>query len=370
MKNRISISSKLETFPNEIFFEIFDRLLPSDLYQAFYGLNTRLNTILNDSRMRFRDNISSLNSKEFHSYIQNILPQILNRLVSFTFGTYDTDEYQQASCFLHTYSIDLTHFQHLRTLVIIKMTISDVPIIQSAVIRLIHLVNLRLSVDSNDVGRLSVVNITNDLLLGSRLKHIKMDMCARIVFENINQISNIEQLSIVWCQLQELTHLLQYTPQLYTLKATISGLDNSQNWIENFPINFTQQYNLRLRSLKLVIDSILFDHLLLFLQQLTELRSLWLLLNHYEYMNVDKWENLFKSSLVKLDQLDLTIALMKPILPVQTILFSTPSLICEKFNTKFWFDRGWCAKLHEYDHCIRLIVLNNMISTIKRLKRQ
>ncbi len=92
MENLIQIRSVLETFSDEVFFEIFDRLSPMDLYKTFFGLNHRLNTILNDSRMRFRDNISSFNIDECHFYIQNILPQIINRLVSFTFGTYDTDE--------------------------------------------------------------------------------------------------------------------------------------------------------------------------------------------------------------------------------------------------------------------------------------
>jgi hypothetical protein len=194
-----------------------------------------------------------------------------------------------------------------------------------------------------------------------------MNMCARTTFENVNRISNIEQLSIAWCELQELTHLLQYTPDLYTLKATICGLDNINNWTERICGGLNIH---RLNSLKLVIDSISFDHLLLFLHELTQLRSLWLLLNHHEYMDVNKWENLFQSSLLKLDQLDLTIALMKPFLPGQLMVISTPHIACEKFNTKFWFDRGWCAKLDEYDHCIRLIVSNNILPIIKKAKRQ
>jgi hypothetical protein len=92
MSNLILSSSTLETFPDELFFEIFDRLTSINLYQTFNGLNHRFNTILHDSRLRFRDNLSSLNFKEFHFYIKNILPQIIDRLVSFTFGTYDTDE--------------------------------------------------------------------------------------------------------------------------------------------------------------------------------------------------------------------------------------------------------------------------------------
>ncbi|CAF2535090.1 unnamed protein product [Rotaria sp. Silwood2] len=363
--NHINNHPKLETFSDEVFFEIFDRLSPSDLYKTFYGLNIRLNTILNDSRMRFRDNLSSLSPKQFHSYVKNILPQIIDRLISFTFGTYDTDEYQQVSLFLHKYSIDLSLFKHLRTLVIIKMTIADVQIVQSALVHLKHLVNIRFSVDSNDVDTASFVHIGNDLLAGPKLKRIKMDMCARTTFENVTKSSNIEQLSIAWCEMQELTHLLQYAPYLSTLKATICGLNYADTWTQTIRGSFNQKCSVRLNSLKLVIESIRFDYLLLLLHELKQLRALWLLLNHYEYMDAEKWENLFQTSLLQLDQLDLTIALTKPFLSVNTpgqlIMLSTPHIACTKFNTKFWFDRGWRAKLDEYDHCVRLTVSNNAV---------
>lgn len=112
---------------------------------------------------------------------------------------------------------------------IIKVTIEDFALIQSAVVHLKQLVNLRLSVDSNDVDTTSFVNIDNEFLSGKKLKRVKMDMCARTSFENITNLLNIEQLSIVWCQLQELTHLLQYSPCLSTLKATICGIDDGKS---------------------------------------------------------------------------------------------------------------------------------------------
>ncbi len=143
-------------------------------------------------------------------------------------------------------------------------------------------------------------------------------------------------------------------------------MNDIDNWTENICGNFTEKYFLRLNSLKLVIESISFDYLLLFLRELTQLRSLWLLLNHHEYLNVEKWENLFLSSLTNLDQLDLTIALLKPFLLGQ----STPYIACKKFNTKFWFEKGWGAKLDEYPHCVRLIVSNNLMPIIKKAKRQ
>ncbi|CAF1124174.1 unnamed protein product [Adineta ricciae] len=290
---------------------------------------------------------------------------IIDRFISFTFGTYDTDEYQQVHLFLHRYAVDLRLFQHLRTLVIIKMTIDDFPMIQSAISSLEHLVNIRLSVDSEGVDTMSFVHIDNDLLAGPKLKRVKMDMCARTTFYNVTTLSNVEQLSIVWCQMQELTHLLQYSPCLTTLKATICGLNDVDLWTQSICGNLHQRCSSRLNSLKLVIDSIRFDYLLLLLEELGQLRSLWLLLNHYEYLDADKWENLFQTSLTQLDHLDLTIALTKPFQsansPNQMLMFSPPHIACIKFNTKFWFQRGWRAKLDEYDHCVRLTVSNHAL---------
>lgn len=108
------------------------------------------------------------------------------------------------------------------------MKIADVPVVQSALVDLVHLVNIRLSVDSNDVETSSFVEINDDLLARPRLKRVKMDMCAGTTFHRVSQLSHIEQLSIVWCQMQELTYLLQYSPYLHTLKATICGLNDGE----------------------------------------------------------------------------------------------------------------------------------------------
>ena len=225
--------------------------------------------------------------------------------------------------------------------------------------RLIHLVNFRLSIDSNDVDRSTVIHLGNNFFGNSRLKTVKMNLCARTTFHHIDQISSIEQFSIAWCSSQELTHLLRYTPNLYTLKATICGVDP----IGDLSNTFTHS---RLYSLKLVTESIHFDDLLVFLRQFPQLRSLWLILNDHEYLNVDKWEDLLQNSLINLDQLDLNIALTKPLRFGQI----NPLSACKKFNSKFWFDHGWSGKLNEYAHCVRLIISNNLMPIIKKLKKQ
>lgn len=258
--------------------------------------------------------------------------------------------------FFHVYSIDLSQFEHLRSLVIINLSISDIPQVELAMGKLLHLVNLRLSIDSNHVDQSSVISIGNNFFRNRRLKYMKMNMCARTNFLHVNQISSIEQFSLTWCSLEDLIHLLQYTPNLLTLKATIYGFNPME-------INIPPH---RLNSLKLVIESIHFDHLLQFLERFPHLRSLWLILNHHEYFNVEKWENLFQNSLTNLDQLDLTITLTKPLRFGQI----SPHTAAKKFNTKFWSDRGWMGKFYESDHCTRLIISNSFNPIIKKMRKQ
>lgn len=109
------------------------------------------------------------------------------------------------------------------------MTIADFSLIQTSLSQLEHLVNIRFSVDENDVETSSFVDVTDDLLARPKLKRVKMDMCARTTFHRVFQRTNIEQLSIAWCQLQEFTYLLRFSPYLQTLKATICGLNDGKN---------------------------------------------------------------------------------------------------------------------------------------------
>ena len=267
------------------------------------------------------------------------------------------------------------------------MAIADVHMVQSACKHMNHLVNVRLSVDSNDVNASSFVSIENDFFARPTLKRAKMDMCARTTFQNVTECSHIEQLSIAWCQMQELTHLLLYVPDLHTLRASICGLDDGkspeeprpsiashcdlvENWTQTIQEIPPHRFPLGLKSLKLVVDSMRFDTLLLLLDKLTQLRALWLLLDEHDYLDVDKWQTLFQSSLAQVDQLDLTIALTYPfptvVIPGQILIYSAPHVACTKFNSKFWLDRGWRAKINEYDYCVRLTVSNDAAPSWRR----
>lgn len=142
-----------------------------------------------------------------------------------------------------------------------------------------------------------------------------------------------------------------------------SHCDLVENWTQIIQEIPPHRFPLGLKSLKLVVDSMRFDTLLLLLDKLTQLRALWLLLDEHDYLDVEKWQTLFQSSLAQVDQLDLTIALTYPfptaVIPGQILIYSAPHVACTKFNTKFWLDRGWRAKINEYDYCVRLTVSND-----------
>ncbi|CAF1399458.1 unnamed protein product [Rotaria magnacalcarata] len=68
--------SSLIDLSNDLFFEIFDYLDVFDLFQAFFYLNQRLNSLVIDQHNCFQANMTSLKSYEFSIYRNVILPKI------------------------------------------------------------------------------------------------------------------------------------------------------------------------------------------------------------------------------------------------------------------------------------------------------
>ncbi|CAF0827669.1 unnamed protein product [Adineta steineri] len=92
-------TSKLEIFPNEIFFEIFDYLSIQELYKSFYNLNNYLTTIL----MSYTNIPTTITS---------------NQNVNFFAINFFSPRITRLSINYH-YSIDLSSFQSLRSIKIL-----------------------------------------------------------------------------------------------------------------------------------------------------------------------------------------------------------------------------------------------------------
>ncbi|CAF5026481.1 unnamed protein product [Rotaria sp. Silwood1] len=111
--------TQLESFPNEIFIEIFDYLSLHDLYQAFQGLNQRINDILQSLNNRairlwstdekteidmnkfFASTITSLDIKDEYDINLNQYPKINS--LTYTYATENQLQHFLQSTFCHNH---------------------------------------------------------------------------------------------------------------------------------------------------------------------------------------------------------------------------------------------------------------------------
>jgi len=67
-----------QDLPNEIYREIFDYLCPLNIIHSFYGLNYRLNQLIENISMKL--NFKNLNKNEYKRVLKQIIPKITQQI--------------------------------------------------------------------------------------------------------------------------------------------------------------------------------------------------------------------------------------------------------------------------------------------------
>ncbi len=70
--------------PNEIYREIFHYLCPSNIIHSFYGLNHRLNRLIENISIKL--NFKNLNKNEYKRVLKQIIPKIIQQIVAIELG--------------------------------------------------------------------------------------------------------------------------------------------------------------------------------------------------------------------------------------------------------------------------------------------
>jgi hypothetical protein len=73
-----------QDLPNEIYREIFDYLCPLNIIHSFYGLNYRLNQLIENISMKL--NFKNLNKNEYKRVLKQIIPKITQQIVAIELG--------------------------------------------------------------------------------------------------------------------------------------------------------------------------------------------------------------------------------------------------------------------------------------------
>jgi hypothetical protein len=202
----------IENVSNEIFYEIFDYLDGGEVYNAFSNLNYRFQQLLRSSsflfKLRFRETNDQQLINKYKEMIRNYKHQIISFhlcLSSRSFSLFSID-----SSFDRLESLSLTGI-HPNTLSSCLIKLDRIPRLYS------------LTIDTkNGFDDLQVVY--RSIFALPALKFYKFmisegDNRTSLPMANQNQFSTIKYLDMAHsCSIDELTHIVSYTPELRHLK--------------------------------------------------------------------------------------------------------------------------------------------------------
>ncbi|CAF1002696.1 unnamed protein product [Adineta steineri] len=332
--------SLIENLSNEIFYEIFEYLDGSEIYQAFSNLNHRFQQLINCSSLLFKFNHDSL-------ILDNTYKQFLlnhkHQIISF---------YMPNNDFFSSFSIDSSFYQ-LQSLSIYEISSS---VLISLLVNLSSLPRLvSLTIDAQDSLK-DFTEVYRLIFILPKLKYIKCtgdedDISISLPIATNEQLSAIEYFIINHhCAFDTLCTLISYTPQLCHLSLLYLSDCDSDNEIilsvilPNLTYLSIESCNVTFENLEaLIIES--------------ECNLKVLHVSFYYYYNVyfddDPWEELIINYLPELKKLHLEYRH-----DIDPELGSSSNFkLPDQFNSLFWNKKKWVLEVEmcgmEYLYTIR-----------------
>ncbi|CAF1116859.1 unnamed protein product [Adineta ricciae] len=318
------VVSKLESLPSELVVEIGDYLDACDLYRAFYGLNHRINTILDHQCHRLDVNFIRISKDQFDFYCTRILPRIAARITSLTLP-------------------GRTIFVHLLSLKLVEFTKSDVEILVPHLHQFVYLRNLSIG----EYTRFMPFNInTNELFQ----EHVVLPLSLRSLafpyeisdrwIQTSNSTLSIEQLHVTSLYMDTLISFMQRFPRLNRLTTVLSNPGELDLIAENISGSNIMFQSLRYLNLNIVSD-VSFPQFASFLRHVPQLHTLIIeaLNPDLLFFDAHQWEANLSANLSSF-RFDLTTTS-----PVGLDHLSLLKL----FKSDYWTSRGWFVQCHTRD---------------------
>ena len=226
---------KLEDLANELLLDLFELLDTVDLFEAFYNLNTRFNTLLLTDLRAFHLDLRSVTKDRFHRLCQQQqLPIVIDRVVSLHLS--NGDETPELVDLLLSFDVTLDRFVHLQRLSLSHVRSSDT---LNTILRqcrtlpfLTHL-NLIECVSKNTMQTDTVTLMTNvwslPALSHCSIDHLSFNGVSLADMPVVSQTIKSLSLKKTYAPLTILYHVLRLTPHLERLHMSdIIGYDNEE----------------------------------------------------------------------------------------------------------------------------------------------
>ena len=174
-RKKTNCMMNFELLPDDIFLDLFDYFNGIDLFNVFYGLNSRFNRLLYQQYRTFRFNFHSISKQKFDMICQKYLPLISDHVISLCLSN-DNDTPQQIELF-YSYFPSIQQFRNLRSLSLSKF--HELRVILTIINQchdLYHLTHLKLVFSSYENNVIHYSSMIENIFNLPKLVHCQSDM--------------------------------------------------------------------------------------------------------------------------------------------------------------------------------------------------
>ena len=284
---------KLEDLSNELFYEIFDYLNGNEVLLAFSNLNHHLQGILHSPSFLFRIHIDENKDKHLINKYKEMIDNFKHRIISFHLSTRNSSLFPINSSFNHLQSLSLIGI-HPQTLPSLLTELNRVSRLHSLTIDTWNSFD-DLETIYRSIFALPVLKFYKFTLseMNDRICEISLPMAKP------NQLSTIQYLEMTHsCSIDELGHIVSYTPELRHLKFINNDEFYSETGILLLP---------NLTHLSISANQLNFDDFEMFIKNVhCSLEVLhFTVRSEYKdtsYLDAPRWEQLILQSLPQLKE--------------------------------------------------------------------
>ncbi|UJR24602.1 hypothetical protein I4U23_005977 [Adineta vaga] len=319
---------QFESLPNELLLNLFEYFKTIELFQIFYGLNSRFNILLYNYYRNYHLDFRFISKRDFLIFSDHHLPQIINHIVSLRIG----DEYETPGLpyIFHFLGYSLREFIHLQYLSLHDIELSIFIEYFNDISQLNNLISLTITNCNISFYETKEMNFFNQIWLLPKLKyfHINTDYLKYINNFQINHHSStLEHIYIhTSCEFSyyNLINIIEYTSNLQYISMSIEAL----NKYEMLTFNLSSIINLKLKYRG---ETNILKNLL---QNTPNLQELHIRMMN-TYLTGHEWKEIIKNYLPCLKILNFQICIRY--LPNENVKIPYDEFL-NTFRTSFWLD--------------------------------
>lgn len=325
--------SGMENVSNEIFYEIFDYLDGGEVYNAFSNLNYRFQQLLRSSSFLFKLRFRETNDQQLINKYKEIIRDYKYRIISFHLCLSPRSNHLFSS-----FSID-SSFDRLESL---SLTGIHSNTLSSYLIKLRRIPRLySLTIDTkNGFDDLQVVYRSIFALPALKFYKFMISESNDRIYQtslpmaNQNQFSTIKYLDMAhFCSIDELTHIVSYTPELRHLKF----INNDDDYFNIGTILLSN-----LTHLSISANQLQFDDFEIFIKNMHCMLKVlhFTVRSEYKdgsYLDATRWKQLILQDLPQLKEFEFKYYRYASDDEVERSSYDEHN----RFTSSFWLQRQW-----------------------------